>query len=187
MKLPTYEISINGKTRRIIEIVKTGEKSFTVKLKDKTFDAEFPTGRIEFGRKLQIKVDGKLYSVALEKFSEAKPFTVKVEEASFKVELRTPMHKRIVTVPEQVALTPIIKAAKPMPGVSGTVTAPMTGKILSIKVRKGEHVKAGQVLCILEAMKMENEITAPVAGAIREIFVSEGSPVNEGDPLFVIG
>ncbi|MGQ9539272.1 MAG: biotin/lipoyl-containing protein, partial [Candidatus Bathycorpusculaceae bacterium] len=60
-------------------------------------------------------------------------------------------------------------------------------KILSIKVKKGEQVKAGQVLCILEAMKMENEIAAPMAGTIREVLVSEGASVNDGDPLFVIG
>ncbi|MEM2368086.1 MAG: biotin/lipoyl-containing protein, partial [Candidatus Bathyarchaeia archaeon] len=80
-----------------------------------------------------------------------------------------------------------LRVPKPKQVVSGTVTAPMTGKIISIKVGKGEQVKAGQVLCILEAMKMENEITAPVAGTVREILVSEGVSVNEGDPLFVIG
>jgi biotin carboxyl carrier protein len=62
----------------------------------------------------------------------------------------------------------------------------MTGKILSVKVKKGEQVKLGQVICILEAMKMENEITAPKAGTVREVHVSEGSSVSEGEPLFVV-
>ncbi len=70
--------------------------------------------------------------------------------------------------------------------VEGAVVAPMTGKILSIKVKKGDEVKAGQVLCVLEAMKMENEITAPKAGIIKEIYVSEGSSVSEGEPLLLL-
>ncbi len=62
---------------------------------------------------------------------------------------------------EQTPTAPTLRMPKPQQVVSGTVTAPMTGKIVSIRVGKGEQVKAGQVLCILEAMKMENEITAP--------------------------
>jgi acetyl-CoA/propionyl-CoA carboxylase biotin carboxyl carrier protein len=63
----------------------------------------------------------------------------------------------------------------------------MTGKIVSVKVERGDQVKANQVLCIIEAMKMENEINASKAGVIKEVNVFEGSPVNEGDVLFVIG
>ncbi|MBS7621758.1 biotin/lipoyl-binding protein [Candidatus Bathyarchaeota archaeon] len=113
---------------------------------------------------------------------------VKVEEASFKAELKTTAPALLAVSPAMEAFpTPALRAAKPKQLVSGTVTAPMTGKIISIKVGKGEQVKAGQVLCILEAMKMENEITAPVAGMVREVLVSEGASVSEGDPLFVIG
>jgi biotin carboxyl carrier protein len=70
--------------------------------------------------------------------------------------------------------------------VEGAVTAPMTGRIVKMKVTKGEQVQAKQVLCIIEAMKMENEISAPKAGIIQEVNVSEGSPVSEGEILFVI-
>jgi biotin carboxyl carrier protein len=62
----------------------------------------------------------------------------------------------------------------------------MAGKIVSVKVRDGDPVKIGTVLCILEAMKMENEIIAPKAGTVQEVNVSEGSTVNEGDILIVI-
>jgi biotin carboxyl carrier protein len=63
----------------------------------------------------------------------------------------------------------------------------MTGKIIKIKVKKNEQVKAGQVLCVIEAMKMENEICASKAGTVAEVYVEEGAAVNEGDPLFVVG
>jgi glutaconyl-CoA decarboxylase len=62
----------------------------------------------------------------------------------------------------------------------------MTGKILSVKVKKGDQVKAGQVVCVIEAMKMENEIAAPKAGTVREVHVSAGSSVNEGEALVVV-
>jgi biotin carboxyl carrier protein len=63
----------------------------------------------------------------------------------------------------------------------------MTGKIVSVKVKKGENVKTGQVLCVIEAMKMENEIIAAKAGAVKEVYVSDGSSVSEGEPLLIIG
>jgi glutaconyl-CoA decarboxylase len=187
-EMPTYEVFIDGKPKRI-EISKSGEKSFNVKLEEKSFNVELSNGKFQLGKELQIRVGDKAYTVELQDISETKPFIVKVEEASFKVELKTAVRARTVALPvaERAVPSPAFKAVKPKQVVSGTVTAPMTGKIISIKVEKGEQIKAGQVLCILEAMKMENEITAPMAGRVREILVSEGSSVSEGDPLFVIG
>ncbi|UCE97031.1 MAG: biotin/lipoyl-binding protein [Candidatus Bathyarchaeota archaeon] len=68
----------------------------------------------------------------------------------------------------------------------GCVMAPMAGKIISVKVKQGDTVKAGDVVCILEAMKMENEITAANSGKIKEVNVTEGEPVNDGDVLIII-
>jgi glutaconyl-CoA decarboxylase len=187
-KLPTYEIFVNGKPLKI-EVSKTGEKAFTVKLGDKSLNVEVSEDKLQPGKELRMRVGDKAYTILLQEVSKTKPFTVRVEEATFKVELKTPKLARLA-VPqamEQALPAPALRVAKPKQLVSGTVTAPMTGKIISIKVGKGEQVKAGQVLCILEAMKMENEITAPVAGTVREILVSEGASVSEGDPLFVIG
>ncbi len=184
LSLPTYEISVNGKPRKV-EIAKTGEHSFTVKLDGDVFSTEISNGKIEFGRETQIKIGDKAYTVMLNEVNKTKPFEVKVENASFKVELKA--LQKLVPSTVKYAPSPTLEAKKPKKEVSGTITAPMTGKIVSIKVGKGEQVKAGQVLCILEAMKMENEIVAPVSGTVREVLVSEGSPVNEGDPLFVIG
>jgi acetyl-CoA/propionyl-CoA carboxylase biotin carboxyl carrier protein len=63
----------------------------------------------------------------------------------------------------------------------------MPGKILAIHVTMGERVQYQDVLCTLEAMKMENEIMAPAGGGIKEIRVTEGQDVLYGDVLFVIG
>lgn len=67
-----------------------------------------------------------------------------------------------------------------------TVESPMPGNILSINVNQGDQVKEGQVLAILEAMKMENEIPAPKDGTIVQVVTSKGAVVETGSPLFVI-
>lgn len=68
----------------------------------------------------------------------------------------------------------------------GAVTAQIAGRIVRIDAKVGDAVKAGDVLLILEAMKMENEIKAPVDGVVKEIPVSEGARVTEGDVLAVV-
>lgn len=67
-----------------------------------------------------------------------------------------------------------------------TVEAPMPGNIIRIDVKEGEAVKAGQILVILEAMKMETEIVAPDDGTVAQIVVSKGAVVETGSPLVVL-
>ncbi len=72
-------------------------------------------------------------------------------------------------------------------GAGEAVNAPMPGTILKVNVANGQAVKEGDVLCILEAMKMENEIMAPKSGTVTQVVVSKGSKVDTGAPLVVIG
>ena len=75
-------------------------------------------------------------------------------------------------------------AAAPAPaGAGAQVKAPMPGNILDVKVAAGASVKAGDVLVILEAMKMENEIVAPQDGTVASVNVNKGDTVNSGDVL----
>ena len=74
-----------------------------------------------------------------------------------------------------------------MTGAGEPVNAPMPGNILKVNVTSGQAVKAGDVLCVLEAMKMENEIMAPKDGTVTQVLVSKGANVDTGAPLVVIG
>jgi len=67
------------------------------------------------------------------------------------------------------------------------VTAPMPGTVLDVKVAQGASVKKGDLLLILEAMKMENEILAPCDGTVKQVLAAKGASVNSGDALVVIG
>jgi len=68
----------------------------------------------------------------------------------------------------------------------GTLVSPLQGTVLRVNVEKGQEVEAGAVVCVIEAMKMENEITATVAGKVQELNVSEGASVSAGDALATI-
>ena len=77
-------------------------------------------------------------------------------------------------------------AAAPVAGDGTKVPSPMPGTILSVNVSVGQAVKTGDVLMVLEAMKMENDIVAPCDGTIKQLLVSKGSTVNTDDVLAVL-
>ncbi len=185
-RMPTYETLIDGKPMRI-ELIKTSENNFTAKTDGKIYTVQLSSDKPNLENSFALKISNKTYHIELAKKESDKPFSIKVEEVTFKAEVKTPMTKTSVSAfaPTTVATT-VKKGITKNQAVEGVVTAPMTGKIMSVKAKKGDTVKQGQSLCVIEAMKMENEIVAPKAGTVQEVNVSEGSPVNEGDALFII-
>ena len=85
------------------------------------------------------------------------------------------------------AAAPAPAAAPVVTGAGEPVNAPMPGNILKVNVTAGQAVKSGDVLCVLEAMKMENEIMAPKDGTVTQVLVSKGATVDTGAPLVVVG
>lgn len=98
-----------------------------------------------------------------------------------------------VRAPAPVAAAPVAAAPAAAPKAAAApvaggepVKAPMPGNILDVKVKVGDTVKAGTVLCVLEAMKMENEIPAPKDGKVAQVVVTKGATVGAGDTLVVL-
>lgn len=114
----------------------------------------------------KIKFNNKVYEIEVEELEKgsAAPST---EEAA-------PVKKE----------APAVEMEKVIGGTE--VKAPMPGNIIDIKVKEGDRVKSGQVLLILEAMKLENEIVAPSDGVVKGINTSKGSTVELGDALVVL-
>ena len=129
-------------------------------------------------------------------------FQVKVNGVSYQVEVEetaggfAPAPQAAPAAPAPVpAAAPAAPAPAPVPAaapVAAPVTggekinSPMPGTILDVRVSAGQSVKKGQVLCILEAMKMENEIISPRDGAVAQVVANKGASVNAGDPLMVL-
>lgn len=97
----------------------------------------------------------------------------------------------VVSAPTEPAPVPSAPAPAPAPAPVSiaegeTISAPMPGNIIRIDVKEGDKVTSGQVLVILEAMKMENEIVATKDGTIAQVVTSKGAVVETGSPLIVI-
>jgi biotin carboxyl carrier protein len=132
-------------------------------------------------RRFVIRVNGNAYEVEVE---EVGAFPQPVRQA----DAPPPNPEPAMEKPAEPARAKPEPAPEPAGPASGTkVLAPMPGKIVAVKIGPGQEVKRGDVLMVLEAMKMENEIQAPVAGSVMEIAVSEGVNVNAGALLARIG
>jgi len=184
--MPDYEALIDGKPRKI-ELTKTAQNSFTADVDGKPHKIELQTEKIDPERTFTIRIDDKAYKIEMPKIEREKIIPVRVEEATFKVEIKASNRKQAVTSFEPTPMESKRKTgAVRQVAAEGAITAPMTGKIVKVKVKKGDQVKANQALCIIEAMKMENEINATRAGTVREVNVAEGSSVSEGEVLFIL-
>lgn len=113
-----------------------------------------------------------------------KKYVIKLNGKVYEVEMEE------VTAGSSAAITETHKsapAAAPVSAAGQKIEAPMPGNIVDVAVKVGDMVKKGQVLVILEAMKMENEIVSPVDGTITSSGVTKGDTVNAGDLLVQIG
>lgn len=184
--LTKYDIAIEDKQYKV-ELKKTeNQRLFMIKIDDKPYSVELEN-KFEYDRPLQIRLNETTFTIQIAKNEKNALFQIKVKGIPINAEVKT---QQINSYRQPVAaLTPTstkVTTLTSKPATEGTISAPMAGKIVSIKVKKGDAVKANAVVCILEAMKMENEILAQKDGFVKEILVSAGAGVNKGDPMFII-
>lgn len=123
--------------------------------------------------KRKVIVDGTEFDVDIE--MDDGIWTATVEGRTFKIE-----------VPDS---GPVVKKKRSQGGKkkkSGTVSANIPGKIVTIEINEGDVVEEGQVILILEAMKMQNEIQAPISGTVSSVTCEEGQSIEANVPLVVI-
>ena len=122
------------------------------------------------GNQVEVIVNGSHYHVELEKDTKS---PVKVNKAA--------------AAPTTASGEKVISKPAASSGAAGAVKAPLPGTIMSFKVKEGDTVNAGDTVCVLEAMKMENDVKTTVGGTVKKILVNVGDAVLEGNDLMIIG
>ncbi|RJP67943.1 MAG: biotin/lipoyl-binding protein [Candidatus Abyssobacteria bacterium SURF_17] len=145
-------------------------------------------------KRFELLLNGKAYLVEVTRISSEGALVI-VNGVQYEVGIKDltkvelPKMMVVSETPAQAA-APVARKPQPVAETVGgvtTVRAPLPGLIIEIKVQVGDTVKAGDVLLVIETMKMENNIVSPCAGTVREVNVTKNQSVNEGAPLIVIG
>jgi acetyl/propionyl-CoA carboxylase alpha subunit len=162
--MPSYVATSGGRAYRVA--VHTDAADLHVRLDDQAYLVDvLPVGPAVYS----ILLDGRSYEVDCHEIDGA--WIVLVDGQPFRVELTDEARPR-----------PPIATAVPRK-TNGSITAPMSGKVVNVHVNAGDDLAAGAPVCTLEAMKMENEIIAPARGTVRVVHVRTGQTVRAGQTL----
>lgn len=139
-------------------------------------------------KRYYVTVNGNRYEVEVEEVSgEFPPAAITSEKVAYKEHTEDIKKLSGISSKAPVVEEPKAERKKSTSEVNGEkITCPMPGTIFNIAVNEGQQVKKGDVILVLEAMKMENEIMSPKDGKVTEIAVAKGQQMNTGDLLAVI-
>jgi glutaconyl-CoA/methylmalonyl-CoA decarboxylase subunit gamma len=144
--------------------------TYTLSIAEQTFEVDVADVK---GNIAQVLVNGMPYTVHINHLEEPGP-------------------QQSTARPSQTAASSPVQRPRPAPKAApaqasgGILAAPIPGLILQIKVNVGDKVTQGQIVAIMEAMKMENDLLAPISGTVKEIRLQKGSDVSTGDIIMVI-
>ena len=137
-------------------------------------------------KEYKFKISGQDYATSVEELENGM-LNVTVNGKTFQVELPEKAHHPATGIVRPAASAPAAQGAttvaRPASAAPGNVIAPLPGTITSVKVQAGQKVKKGDVLVVMEAMKMANDITAEADGTVKSVCVSQGQSVNQGMTL----
>ena len=141
-------------------------------------------------KQYRFKINGNEYNVAINSI-DGNNASVTVNGKDYMVELEDSASVQTFSAPQAPAV-PVVTTqspASPIPeaGSGKAVTSPRPGVIISVNVKVGDPIKAGQEVAVLEAMKMENSIEATHDGTVTAVHVSKGDSIPEGAPIVTIG
>ncbi|NWG10959.1 biotin/lipoyl-binding protein [Candidatus Bathyarchaeota archaeon] len=175
-----HEVFVNNKPHSVKVLERNGN-SFLVEVNGKTVRVKLGLAQ---GRSFPIEVNGDVFLLDVER-AKAGWLLVKSGGIVFDVLCQPRVVKAAVVKSEPV----VLGARKSVGGLAvgkGVVVAPIAGRIVLLNVSVGKKVVRGGCVCVLEAMKMQNEIVASEGGIVSEIRVREGTVVNKGDVLVII-
>lgn len=151
----------NGK----LDVNKKGLSQFRINIDERVIDCDFNSEKY-------VVLNGKRYYYEVKYSSDGIPISIIIEGEEYPVDVKKIDKKRVDLKKEE--------------DVSGVIRALLAGKIIAVNVREGEKVKENQVILILEAMKMENEIRAPFSGIVKSVKVKMGDSVLKDEILIEI-
>ena len=176
-----HEVLVNKKPHKVTVLERNGntflgevnERSFTVKIKNPN---QSGTLNVEINdRSLQAKIERIQRNI----------LQVRIGARSFEVQCYPEVQKEAAMKLEPVDAV-LKRPTLSLATEKDAVTAPIAGRVVLLKIEVGQKVAKGECVCILEAMKMANEITTPRKGVVKEVRVSEGTIVNKRDVLAII-
>jgi len=177
--LRRYEVTVDGKAHSVTLLPSVVERSkIYATIDGREVMAKFSAStKAEHGGTLY--VEGRGFHIDLSAVRDNSSAVVLVDGRPFSIKLR-----ELRVPPLQREAPPSF--ARPTAISHGVIVAPIPGRVMSVRVSKGESVRAGQTLVMLEAMKMENEIFAPKPGIVREVWATEGATVKKDQRLLEI-
>jgi biotin carboxyl carrier protein len=185
-----YELTIND-TTITVEVDGPNNGILNVTIGEATFPVTVSNGDRGAGT-FKVTVGDVKHTIQATPNPDTSEFTLKIKQQKFAAELKPlarpsafsfqafPSTPTTTTTPLEPT-TVVPKATEP-----GTVTAPLPGRVLEVRVKEKQKVESGDVLLVLEAMKMANEIRAPQGGTVSTVHVQAGDTVEKGQPMIAL-
>jgi len=169
----THRLTVSGKTWLVTELEKRGLAQ-KVEINDEELSVRIIREPTDDQPNLVANINGKVLIARREEDRDGSDYLVRLNGRLLKVSVEGREQPSQNAGVSETVLGPIV------------ITAPMSGRIVSLKASPNTSVNKGQPLAILEAMKMENEIAAPKTGTVKEVYVQSGALVKAGDKICLL-